>query len=432
VVWIKKVGKNSGEPAVGLDGTIYVSLQSEELVAIISDGSQLWKKGLVGHRDAYLRGITTPAIRADGSLIVAAMRKVACLEPDGTSRWEKTIDGLPMTPNIGPQGIIYVSAWSIDWAGVYVISPEGESFGQDDPIISNRWHAKIGTTTFPAAIDEDGNVFVAYRNNATHPSTYGWGDEYPEEFFYNCVIFDSEGNKISDFLPKGPARPLYPSPTTGTCVFNSVSISTDNLVHYMGGGPSEIFAFALSDILVIERPKNFDWGPYYCEYSADRNKIIEEMNQACRWLWHDMRDIDSNGKKGPIYDQNTISYPALADDSVVWVRLAQKTFSHDQPSDTILRIDGSKIKEQKIYFGYFKVPANYDHFKLPANIGASQIIDSNGIVYAGCDNGNVYTLDPDGTILQTIDVDQPVSSLVIGLDESLIVVTKNGNVCLVR
>ncbi|MGD2072824.1 MAG: hypothetical protein PVG65_04985, partial [Candidatus Thorarchaeota archaeon] len=116
VIWIKKVGKSSGEPSVGLDGSIYLPLKSEELVAISSDGSELWKKGLIGHRDAYLRGITTPAIRSDSSLIVAAMRKVECLEPDGTQRWEKTIDGLPKAPNIGPQGIIYVSAWSIDWA----------------------------------------------------------------------------------------------------------------------------------------------------------------------------------------------------------------------------------------------------------------------------------------------------------------------------
>ena len=432
LVWTKKVGKSSGEPAIGVDGTIFLPLESEELVAISTDGSELWKKGLIGHSDTYLRGITTPAIRADGSLIVAAMRKVECLEPDGTQRWEKTIDGLPKAPNIGPQGIIYVSAWSIDWAGMYVISPEGESFGQDDPIISDRWHAKIGATTFPAAIDEDGNVFVAYRNNATHPSAYGWGDEVVEEFFYNCIIFDSEGNKISDFLPRGPGQPLYPSPTSGDCVFNSISISNDNLVHYLGGGLGDILVFALSDLLVIKRPKNFDWGPYYCEYSARRNEIIETMVQTCRWLWHFNQDIDNDGKKSPIYGQKTISYPALADDSVVWVRLAQENSSDAQPSDKILRIDASRINKQKFNFDHFKIPANYDHFILPENLGASPIIDSNGIVYAGCNDGKVYALGPDGVIIRTIEVGHPVSSLVIGLDESLIVVTKNGNVCLIR
>ena len=432
VVWTKKVGKPSGEPALGLDGSIYLPLESEELVAIDSDGSELWKKGLIGHRDVYLRGITTPAIRTDGSLIVAAMRKVACLEPDGTQRWEKTIDGLPKAPNIGPQGIIYVSAWSIDWAGMYIISPEGESFGQDDPMISDRWHAKRGATTFPVTIDIDGNVFVAYRNNATHPSAYDWEDEVVEEFFYNCIVFDSEGNKISDFLPKNPGQPLYPSPTSSECVFNSISINTDNLVYYLGGGHGDILVFALSEILAIERPINFDWGPYYCEYSSYRNKIIETMIQTCRWHWYYEQDIDSNGKKGPIYDQRPISYPALADGSVVWVRLAQKSYSATQPSDKILRIDASRIKKQQVDFDHFKIPANYDHFKLPANIGASPIIDGTGIVYVGCDNGNVYALGPDGTIIQAIEVGHPVSSLVIGLDESLIVVTKNGKICLIQ
>ena len=425
VIWIKKVGESFGEPSIGLDGTIYLPLESEELVAISSDGSELWKKGLIGHRDVNLRGITTPAIRADGSIVVAAMRKVECLEPDGTSRWEKTIDGLPKAPNIGPQGIIYVSAWSIDWAGVYVISPEGESFGQDDPIISDRWHAKIGATTFPAAIDEDGNVFVAYRNNATHPSAYEWEDEVVNEFFYNCVIFDSEGNKISDFLPKHPRQPLYPSPTSSECVLNSISISAGYLVTYLGGGHGDILVFALSDLLLIKRPKNFDWGPYYCEYSAHRNEIVETMIRVCRWHWHNDLDIDRDGKKGPVYLQQAISYPALARDYTVWVRLAQKRTSiQRQPSDKILRLDASKTKMgRQIY---------YDYFELPANIGASPIIDSNGTVYAGCDDGKVYALGPDGETLRTIEVGHPVSSLTIGIDESLIVVTKNGNVCLVR
>jgi hypothetical protein len=218
IVWTKKVGKSSGEPVIGLDGTIYLTLKSEELVAISSDGSELWKKGLIGHRDVYLRGITTPTIRADGSLIVAAMRKVECLEPDGTQRWEKTIDGLPNPPNIGPQGIIYIPAWSIDWAGVYIISPEGEMFGKDDPMISDRWDAQRGVTIFPAAIDKDGNAFVAYRSNVTHPEAYTWDppDEVDEDFFYNCVIFDSEGNKIGDFIPKNPHQTFYPLPASGS------------------------------------------------------------------------------------------------------------------------------------------------------------------------------------------------------------------------
>ena len=428
VIWTEKVGKSSGEPSVGLDGSIYLPLESEELVTMSSDGSELWKKGLIGHRDEYLRGITTPAIRADGSLIVAALRKVACLEPDGTKRWEKTIDGLPKAPNIGPKGIIYVSAWSIDWAGMYVISPEGESFGQDDPMISDRWSVERGVTIFPAAIDRDGNVFVAYRSNATHPEAYTWDpiDEVDENFFYNCVIFDSEGNKIGDFIPKHPRHVCYPLPTSGTLIPNSVSISPDNLVHYLGGGYGVLLAFSLSDVLAIKRPKNFAWIHYYTEWSSRREKIIEKMISACKWTWHNNSDKDSKGMKGPAYARMTVSYPALADDSIMWVRLSSKWSSsiEPRPSSMILRIDSSRIKKHQELL--------WNHFTLPANIGASPIIDSNGIVYAGCNNGNVYTLDSDGTIIQTIEVGHPVSSLAIGLDESLIVITKNGKICLVR
>ena len=428
VVWTKKVGKSSGESAVGLDGSIYLPLKSEELIAISPDGSELWKKGLIGHRDVHLRGITTPAIRADGSLIVAAMRKVECLEPDGTKRWEKTIDGLPKAPNIGPQGIIYISAWSIDWAGMYVISPEGESFGQDDPMISDRWDAQRGVTIFPATIDKDGNVFVAFRSNVTHPEAYTWDppDEVDEDFFYNCVIFGSEGNKIGDFIPKNPHQTFYPAPTTGECIFNSVSINADNLVHYLGGGFGDFFVFALSDILAIERPKNFALVHYYTEFSQRRTNIIEKMIQACQWNWHRYRDIDDKEKRGPAFGRQTSPYPAIANNSMVWIRLTSKWSSGIQPrpSNMLLQLDSSRIKKHK--------ELHWNHFTLPANIGSSPIIDSNGIVYAGCNNGNVYALDSDGTILQTIEVGHPVSSLAIGLDESLVVVTKNGTISLVQ
>jgi hypothetical protein len=167
-------------------------------------------------------------------------------------------------------------------------------------MISDRWYAQRGATIFPVVIDKDGNVFVAYRSNATHPEVYTWDppDEVDEEYFHNCVIFDSEGNKIGDFIPKHPRQTFYPSPTSGNCIFNSVSVSTENLVHYLGGGWGDILVFALSDILVIKRPKNFALGHYYTEYSSRRIKIIEKMIQACRWHWYDERDIDSKGKKG--------------------------------------------------------------------------------------------------------------------------------------
>ena len=115
IIWELKVGVFSSEPAINFDGNLFIPLKSEELVAISSDGKEMWRKSLMGYSGKPLRGITTPLIRGDGSLITAALRKIVCLEPTGDQRWEKIIDGLPSAPNIGPQGTIYVSAWSIDW-----------------------------------------------------------------------------------------------------------------------------------------------------------------------------------------------------------------------------------------------------------------------------------------------------------------------------
>ncbi|MHA1255036.1 MAG: hypothetical protein ACTSPS_05480 [Promethearchaeota archaeon] len=44
IIWESKVGNFSGEPAIDSDGNIYIPLKSEELVALSSDGKELWRK----------------------------------------------------------------------------------------------------------------------------------------------------------------------------------------------------------------------------------------------------------------------------------------------------------------------------------------------------------------------------------------------------
>ncbi len=429
VIWTKKVTRISGEPSIGLDGTIFIPLESKHLLSLDSDGQKIWKQEFFGHRKVSLQGVTTPAIRKDGTLITATLRKVICLEPDGKIRWERIIDGLPCAPNIGPQGRIYVSGSSIDWAGMYVISPKGEAVGRDDPRIIRHWSANRSQEVTPAVVDKIGNVYVAFHANYTHPEAYSWdpADEVGEELFYACTIFNADGDRIGKFVP------FYHS--SGNNVPNSISVNREGIVHYNGGPFGDFVAFYPEKILALEIPdyKVFLTKYYLYESSGKSTKkvheAVDELVLHCEWNWHDERDQNVEGKQGPAYGREIQGYPALGNKGVVWTRISKKgsrSSSDDmkKPSNCFIRIDPSKlISENRLH---------HDAIELSGVVKADPIIDGNGHVYVGTIKGKVHVLNEKGEEIRVIDTGFPVRALVIGPDNSLITTGNSGNICLIR
>ncbi len=390
IIWETQIGNFSGEPAIDSDGNIYIPLKSEELVAISSDGKELWRKSFIGYSGKPLRGITTPSIREDGSLITAALRKIVCLEPTGEQRWEKTIDGLPSAPNIGPQGTIYVSAWSIDWAGMYVISPEGESIGCDDPKVKKSWRAGRFVSISPPSIDTEGNVYLSFRDNITHPEAYTWDpiDEVVEDYQYQCVVFDPEGNKLGRFYPHTRSF-VYPT---------SVSINNKGCTHYVQASWPGLVCFTLDDIL------------------TDKAK----HNKKFQWSWDIFRDEDDDGNEGPAFRHKAAGYIAILDENRVWFRTTKDLSS----TNVIVQVDASEANTKDIL--------NREVIRVSDKVDADPVIDCNDRLYIGTVKGKIHIIDSRGKELRTIDVGHPIISLVIGPDKSLVITTKDKHLCLIR
>lgn len=429
VIWTKKVTRISGEPSIGLDGTIFIPLESKHLLALDPDGQKIWKQEFFGHRKVSLQGVTTPAIREDGTLITATLRKVICLEPDGRIRWERTIDGLPCAPNIGPEGRIYVSAKSIDWAGMYVISPKGEAVGRDDPRIIKHWSVNRSQEVTPAAVDKNGNVYIAFHANYTHPEAYSWDspDDVTEYLFYACSIFNADGDRVGKFVPYYYNSSYH--------VPNAIGINKDGIVHYNGGPVGDFFVFKLETILALDVPDDKDFLRDYYLYESTmkstkaRKKSVEEMAMQCEWTWDKTRDKDEEGKQGSLFDCEIQGYPAIGNNGVVWARISKKRtrgYSDDmkKPSNRIIRIEPSKLKTETIL--------HYDAIELSGVVKADPIIDSNGHVYVGTIKGKVHVLNEKGEEIRVIDSGFPVRALVIGPDKSLITTGNSGNICLIR
>lgn len=390
IIWELDVGEISSEPVIGQDGIIYLPLKTEELVSISQNGEILWRQPLIGFRKKPLRGITTPAVRSDGSLIVAALRKVVCLESNGEQRWEKTIDGLPSAPNISPGGTIYISAWSIDWAGIYVISPDGDSTGLDDPKLTANWRAGRFVGVSPPALDQKGNVYVPFRENRTHPEAYTWDpiDEVEEEYYYECAIFDPMGKKGRRFVA-GTRTFVYPT---------TVSINGKGWVHYISASWPGLVCFTFEDLITDKK----------------------DANKNCQWNWDKFRDSDSKDNYGPAYDHKASGYAGLDENNQVWFRLSKNLI----PTNKILKVDTSKIET--------KNSMKWEVFALSATIKADPVIDSNNLAYIGTTDGKIYVFDSKGKQIRIIDIVHPVKALAIGSNASLIVTTKNNKIILIR
>jgi hypothetical protein len=305
-------------------------------------------------------------------MIVAAIGSVTCLNPDGSLVWEMFIDGTPAAPNIGRQGTIYVSAWSLDWIGLYLISPDGEATGQDDPRLAEDWRPGPGCQVTPVALDDRGHVAVAYREY----EKYRWDPDDPEdvdEFHkYRLVVFDEEGHRIGSHVSdEGWWEP------------SALSVGGNGRFYHVGCGHMMVSAPR------EEKPRSYDET-------------------------HDPGDFNGLGAAG---------YPTHGSNGTVWVRLARNPPEvgpdrETEQSPLVVGLVGDSEDIRAV-------------LRLGGDVATDPVIDCNGQIYVGTLGGAVHVFDPTGIEQKVADVGSPVSALTIGPNASLVVVGEDGVVQLV-
>jgi outer membrane protein assembly factor BamB/type II secretory pathway pseudopilin PulG len=143
-------------PAIGPDGTIYMSALDSKLYALNEDGTVKWTFTLgvpPGGNNDYMPGVdpNTGTIYSDiaGNAIVA-------INPDGTEKWRLPIDAdFNSTPVVGPDGTIFFGTESTPLA-IIAANPDG----------TERWQFHTGdqVNNVPA-LSPDGSVVYAVSND---------------------------------------------------------------------------------------------------------------------------------------------------------------------------------------------------------------------------------------------------------------------------
>jgi hypothetical protein len=188
------LGYPSSSPTVGVDGTVYVNVEGDSLVAVWPDGTRRWGIAIPGsHRsepalaadgtvflhsnDGGLYAINLdgslkwsyptggapeysgPAVAADGTIYVPSKDDTLhAVHPDGTRRWATFIDGLGFMywgpPTITADGSIYVGVVS----GLHALYPDG----------TERWSRDISwMSEWGPVIAVDGTLYLTFHGAAS-------------------------------------------------------------------------------------------------------------------------------------------------------------------------------------------------------------------------------------------------------------------------
>lgn len=167
-------------PSIASDGTIYFTAFDNTMYALNPDGTEKWRFGYGGS------GCNAVTIASDGTLYIAG-GDVYALYSNGTVRWHYTLEPDEYvdhsTPAISADGTIYVGIFVDHGGEILAVNPDG----------TERWRKMIanGWVRSSPAIGSDGTVYIG---SASDNSTSGYG--FLHAFGQGPLRADAEGPYI--------------------------------------------------------------------------------------------------------------------------------------------------------------------------------------------------------------------------------------------
>ncbi len=131
-------------PAIAADGTMYIAVRADDLVAVDASGQFKWSYPITMN--------ASPSIAADGTVYIGSAldQSLYAITPAGNLRWRFETDGwVESTPAIGDDGTLYFGSRD---GNVYAVSPTGEEVWRYEAGGWFAWGPSIGA---------DGTIYIA-------------------------------------------------------------------------------------------------------------------------------------------------------------------------------------------------------------------------------------------------------------------------------
>jgi outer membrane protein assembly factor BamB len=342
---MKTGGEVYSSPAIGNDGTIYITSSDGHLYAIRPSGNIRWRTDL-----GYDLLVSSPAIASDGTVYVGSWGYLYSINQDGSIRWRLPM-GVPSSPTIDMNGTIYVTA---EYTHLVAVYPNG----------TVKWTVEIGDNTQSSvAIADDGTLYV--KGGSHNPEYRG-----STELLY---AFSAKGSKVWQ------RTITLDSNVTAITGFSSPSIGKDGTI-YIGSDDNHLFAYSpegemkwtfnAEGAVVVSPTIGLDGTIYIGNWINATNNKVPDHNYLCA--------VNPDGSlKWKFRTELPIcSSPSIGADGTVY-------FGSDNYSET-----GSGRESGA---SFYAVDAN-GHLKWKIETGtvvSSPAIDKDGSVYFGSVDGYV-------------------------------------------
>ena len=383
-------------PAIGDDGTIYVSSDDHFLYALNPDGSLKWK---------YETGdvLSSPAVGSDGTIYVGSKdRQFYAINPDGTLKWVyPTRTAFTASPAIGSDGTIYAAGTEQD---LYVyVCPDGntreEVRGRIYAINPNgtlKWHQFLsGAVNSSPAIGIDGTIYIGSNGDNTDLS-----NDRPNRCDDKSII--PESNAFLGEIVNGHLYAInhingaikWDFKTLGD-VDSSPAIGSDGTIYV--GSDGRHFAYGndkASYIRINPTTEGF-------LYAINPNGTKKWLFNAPGYVLDALGDVDSSpavGADGTIYfgsDKNDV-FALNPDGTLKWVYPTRG----DVNSSPAIASDGTIYigsEDGRLYALKSDGTLKWV-FETEGNVNSSPAIGNDGTIYVGSDDGSLYTVTGNGAL----------------------------------
>lgn len=384
-------------PAIGPDGSIYVSALDATLYALDEDGSLKWTFDLTDNNE-YMPGVdpVSGMIYSDiyGSSVVA-------LNPDGTEEWRFLIvpsSDVGSTPTVGPDGVIYFGTDNSQ--ELIALKPNGTA----------KWRfPTIGAVDNVPALNSDASVvyFVA-----TDPDTLN----------NNAMLYavrTTDGFELWRFPVEAENNELTSSPTVDT---KGTADPSDDVIYV---GDDNDFVYALKPAARM----------------ADPTGVGGVNIPLGEWRFTTFGEIESSAAVDP----NDGTVYIGSDDGNVWAIASDGTAKwyfptgNEVESSPVVDVDGTIYigsRDGNVYAlkpaarladptgaGGLNAAAGEWAFSTGGPVPSSPALGQAGFIHIGSDDTNFYTISQFADPRNFKDADQNLGKLLTSaeLDSSVLV-----------
>jgi outer membrane protein assembly factor BamB len=379
-------------PAISADGTIYFGSYDGRVYALTPSKDLLWTFNVEDNKNIE----SSPSIGNDGTIYIGGVdgRLYAIDGENGKEKWRYYTDGrLVSSPAIGRDGTLYVGS---NDSKLYAINPDG----------TLRWRYLTGNMVRSSpAIGADGTIYVGSDD----------GKLYALDPLGNLLWTYATGGLISSSPAIGHDGNLYIGSEDGklyvigsygaffTPAFqNGENEPGEQLIYttwiYNLTGKDDVFDVSLTETLW---PSTFSPGAVITVTHTERVSVTVTVDVPFTAL---PGDRDTATLHVSARGQSFVSTSTLSSSVPEEIR-PWPMFGHDRQ------------RSGRGLFAGPQTPVYRWSFTAGGLAFSSPAIGSDGVTYFGADDGNLYAVNPDGSLKWTYATSDTIrSSPAIGLD----------------